>query len=207
MFPTWMNRHHTLRSRAALVCLRLAGWTPLLAPAPGPRFVAAAAPHTSNADFWAGLFWKWATRSPLHYVGKEQLFRFPMGAFMRAVGGIPLDRQKAKANFVDAVVEIINREQEIMLLVAPEGTRSYAPYWKTGFYYMALEAGVPIGVMVLDWGHKRVGVVGYVTPTGDIDADFARIRELLGEARGKKPENQGPVLPRPRVTSSETSPD
>ncbi|RJF72421.1 glycerol acyltransferase [Deinococcus cavernae] len=198
MFATWPGRPHTLTSRAALVALRLAGWTPLLATPPGPRCVAAAAPHTSNADFWPGLFWTWATRSPVRYVAKDSLFRFPLGLFMRAVGGIPLDRRQARANFVDGVVEIIRQEPEIMLLVAPEGTRAHAPHWKTGFYYMALEAGVPIGVMVLDWGRKRIGVVGYVTPTGDVEADFARIRDLLGDTRGKKPQNQGPVMPRPK---------
>lgn len=198
MFPTWQNRPHTFRSRLALVCLRLAGWTPLLVPPPGLKLVAAAAPHTSNADFWPGLFWKWATQSPIHFVAKEQLFRFPVGLFMRAVGGIPLDRSKARANFVDAVVEIIHREPEILLVVAPEGTRAHAPYWKTGFYYMALEAGVPIGVIMLDWAHKRVGVVGYVTPTGDLEADFAQIRGFLGDAKGRRPENQGPVMPRPQ---------
>lgn len=196
MFPTWQNRPHTLRSRAALVCLRLAGWTPLLESGPA-KFVAAAAPHTSNADFWPGLFWKWATRTPVHFVGKEALFKFPMGTFMRAVGGIPLDRSKARANFVDAVVDIIHRENEIALIVAPEGTRARAPHWKTGFYYMALEAGVPIGVTVIDWKRKRFGVVGYVTPTGDLAADFAKIRDLMGNTRGKKPQNQGPVMPRP----------
>lgn len=198
MFPTWMNRPHTLRSRTALMCLRLTGWTILLAPPPS-KFVAAAAPHTSNADFWPGLFWKWATRSPLHYVAKEELFRFPMGVFMRSVGGIPLNRAKAKANFVNAVVDIIDREPEIMLLVAPEGTRAHAPHWKTGFYYMAYEAGVPIGVMILDWPRKRVGVVGYIMPTGDIESDFNRIRELVGDATGKKPENQGPIMPRLQI--------
>lgn len=195
MFPTWQNRPHTLRSRLALVCLRLAGWTPLLENGPA-KFVAAAAPHTSNADFWPGLFWKWATQSPLHYVAKEELFRFPIGIFMRSVGGIPLNRKKAKANFVDAVVEIIGREEEIILLVAPEGTRSYAPHWKTGFYYMALEAGVPIGIMALDWKRKTVGVIGYVTPTGNLEADFTQIASMLEGVQGRKPQNQGPVLPR-----------
>lgn len=198
MFPTWLARPHTFRSRLALVCLRLAGWTPLLTPPPGPKFVAAAAPHTSNADFWPGLFWKWATRTPLHFVGKQQLFKFPMGIFMRAVGGIPLDRAKAKANFVDAVVEIINSKPEIVMAVAPEGSRSYTPYWKTGFYYMALEANVPIGVLALDWKTKKVGVVGYVTPTGDISADFAKIAALLEGVQGRHPKNQGPVIPRPQ---------
>ncbi|AAF12061.1 lysophospholipid acyltransferase family protein [Deinococcus radiodurans] len=197
MSPTWMNRPHTLGSRAALACLRLSGWTPLLAPVPGPRLVAPAAPHTANEDFWVGLFWKWATRTPVHFVGKHTLFRFPLGGFMRAVGGIPIDRRRRGGNFVDAVVEIIRREPEIVLLVAPEGTRAQGDYWKTGFYYMALEAGVPLAVMALDWGRKQVGIVGYVTPTGDIDADFAEIRRLLEGVRGKHPRFETPAFPRP----------
>ena len=192
-----MNRPHTLGSRVALACLRLGGWTPLLAPAPGPRFVAPAAPHTANADFWVGLFWKWATRTPVHFVGKHTLFRFPLGVFMRAVGGIPINRDRRGGNFVDAVVEVLRREPEIVLVVAPEGTRARADYWKTGFYYMALEAGVPLGVVALDWSRKQVGVVGYVTPSGDIDADFAEIRRLLEGVRGKHPQFETPACPRP----------
>lgn len=197
MFPTWKNLPHTLGSRAALVSLRLAGWTPVLEPPPSLKFVAAAAPHTADEDFWIALFWLWATRTPLRWVGKHQLFKGPQGGFMRAIGGIPLDRSVKKGNFVDAMVDIIRREDEVVLTVAPEGSRSYTPYWKTGFYYMALEAGVPIGVMALDWGRKRVGIVGYIEVTGDIDADFAKIAALLDGVQGKVPKNQGPVVPRP----------
>ncbi|WP_188905062.1 1-acyl-sn-glycerol-3-phosphate acyltransferase [Deinococcus aerophilus] len=199
MSITWQGRPHTLGSRVALFLLRLSGWTPLLAPPPPGtvKLVSAAAPHTSNLDFWPGLFWKWATRIPLHWVGKRELFAFPQGIFMRAVGGIALDRRRAGGNFVDAVVSVIDREQEIVLLVAPEGSRGRADHWKTGFYYMALQANVPIAVTALDWSKKRVGIVGYVQPTGDLPADFARIAALLDGVRGRKPENETPVVPRP----------
>ncbi|MVN89179.1 glycerol acyltransferase [Deinococcus sp. HMF7620] len=197
MSPLWPGQRASLGSRLASALLRLFGWTAVLEPPPGVKFVGAAAPHTHNADFWPGLFWKWATRSPAHFVAKRELFFFPVGVFMRAVGGIPINRQRAGGNFVDAVVAVINREQEIVMIVAPEGTRSRGEYWKTGFYYMALEAGVPIAVTALDWGRKRVGIIGYVTPTGDLDADFARIRELLRDVRGHTPGNETPAVPRP----------
>ncbi|CAM3990915.1 1-acyl-sn-glycerol-3-phosphate acyltransferase [Deinococcus marmoris] len=202
MSVTWLGRPHTLGSRVSLFLLRLTGWTPLLEPPPmgGVKFVTAAAPHTSNLDFWPGLFWKWATRIPLHWVGKRELFNFPMGIFMRAVGGIALDRRRAGGNFVDAVVSVIEREEEIVLLVAPEGSRNRAEYWKTGFYYMALKAGVPIAVTALDWQHRRIGIIGYVQPTGDVKADFARIADLLKDVRGRIPANETPIIPRPDDT-------
>lgn len=89
VFSLWPGQQHSLGSRLAARLLRAAGWTALLATPPGPKFIAAAAPHTSNADFWPGLFWKWSTRIPLHFVAKRELFRFPIGVFMRAVGGMP----------------------------------------------------------------------------------------------------------------------
>lgn len=204
--PLWPGQQHSLGSRLAARLLRAAGWTALLATPPGPKFIAAAAPHTSNADFWPGLFWKWSTRIPLHFVAKRELFRFPIGVFMRAVGGMPLDRRRAGGNFVDAVVSVIDREREIIMLVAPEGTRSGGQYWKTGFYFMALKAGIPIGVTILDWQHRRVGVIGYVTPTGDIEADFAEIRALLSGVRGRRPENEIEAYPRPADLSSSERP-
>ncbi|MXV20995.1 1-acyl-sn-glycerol-3-phosphate acyltransferase [Deinococcus xianganensis] len=197
MSALWPGRRPTLFSRLALTAMRLVGWRPVLAPPPGPKFVSAVAPHTHNADFWPGLFFMWSTRSPVRFVAKHQLFTFPLGLFMRAVGGLPVDRRRAGGNFVDGVVALIDREPEIMLVVAPEGTRSRGEYWRTGFYYMALEAGVPIGVTVLDWGRKQVGVIGYVTPTGNIEADFALIREMLRDVRGHTPANETPAVPRP----------
>lgn len=107
---------------------------------------------------------------------------------------------------MDAVVSVIDREREIIMLVAPEGTRSGGQYWKTGFYFMALKAGIPIGVTILDWQHRRVGVIGYVTPTGDIEADFAEIRALLSGVRGRRPENEIEAYPRPADLSGSERP-
>ncbi|GAA0510073.1 1-acyl-sn-glycerol-3-phosphate acyltransferase [Deinococcus depolymerans] len=197
MSPLWPGQQHTPGSRLAALLLRLSGWTAVLEPPPGLKCVGAAAPHTNNADFWPGLFWKWSTRTPVHFVAKRELFTFPLGLFMRAVGGIALDRRRSGGNFVDAVVDIIEREREIVMIVAPEGTRSGGQYWKTGFYYMALEAKVPIGVTALDWKRRRVGIIGYVMPTGDIEADFAVIREMLRDVRGHTPANEIPAFPRP----------
>ena len=106
---TWPGLPPTLGSRLALAVLRLLGWQPLLAPPPGPKIVVAAAPHTNNADFWIGLLWVWSMRLPARFVAKREIFKFPLGVFMRAVGGIPLDRKRAGGNFVDGVVAIINR--------------------------------------------------------------------------------------------------
>lgn len=194
---TWPDHPPTLMSRLGTRALRLIGWTPVLAPPPARKLVACVAPHTSNWDFWPGIFWGWATRSPVKFVAKHSLFRFPAGVFMRAVGGVPLDRRRAGGNFVDAVVDMIAAQKEIMLVVAPEGTRDRTEHWKTGFYYMALEAGTPIAVTVLDWGRRRVGVVGYVQPTGDIEADFAAIRELMRGVKAHTPADFGPIVPRP----------
>ncbi len=126
---------------------------------------------------------------------------------MRAVGGIPVDRKRAGGNFVDEVVSIIDQTPEIILVVAPEGTRSKAAYWKTGFYYMALEAKVPLGIIGLDWKLKRVGVIGYVQPTGDIDADFLAISRILDGIQGRKPENQTPIVPRPKDSPKDNPKD
>lgn len=203
-----MNRSPTPGSRLAALALRLGGWEAVLAPPPGPKFVAAVAPHTSNMDFWAGILWRWATRTPARWVAKRELFVFPLGRVLRAWGGLPVDRARGRSNFVGAVVSAIRQEPEIMLAVAPEGTRARGEAWKTGFYYMALEAGVPIGVTVFDWGRRRVGVVGYVQPTGDIEADFAQIRDLLRDVRGHTPGNATPAYPRPvhEVTATHLPP-
>lgn len=194
-----MNRPPTLGSCLASLALWLTGWEAVLAPPPGPKFVAVVAPHTSNADFWPGILWRWATRVPAHWVAKRELFVFPVGPVLRAWGGLPVDRRRAGGNFVDAVVATTKREPEIVLVVAAEGTRARADAWKTGFYYMALQARLPIGVTVFDWGRRRVGVIGYLTPGGDVDADLAVIAEMLRDVRGHTPENETPVRARPRT--------
>jgi hypothetical protein len=132
------------------------------------------------------------------FLGKKELFKPPLGFLMWALGGIPVDRSQ-RSNLVDQVAEIFAREEEIVILITPEGTRGKAPYWRTGFYYMALKAGVPIALGYADFRRKEVGIGGYLYPTGDIRKDFALIREFYQDKAGLRPEKQGPIRIREEV--------
>lgn len=198
MFPTWKNKPRTVLSRIALVMLRLAGWTPLLAVPPSLRVVAVAAPHTHDHDFWVGMGWLFATQVPLRWIGKKDIFREPFGTLLRKLGGIALDRSRKNTNLVKEMAEIIQNESEIVLAIAPEGTRAKAPYWRTGFYYMALQSNAAIGILIIDWQNKRIGITEYFYPTGDIEEDFKKIQNALHGIKGRVPEYQGPIIPNPK---------
>jgi 1-acyl-sn-glycerol-3-phosphate acyltransferase len=168
------------------------GWQAVLEPAPGKKMVAVGYSHTSNADFIPVVLWAWATGSRMNWIGKQELFRGLMRPLMLALGGIPVNRDRTR-NFVDTVAELIRERDEITLIIAAEGTRSRAEYWRTGFYYMALEAGVPIGLGFIDWGKRRLGIGGYLVPSGDIQQDFEVLKTFYADVRGKDPAKQGPV--------------
>jgi len=182
-----------LRQKLAFLFMKVFNWKPILEPLPGPKVVAVGYPHTSNWDFFPALFWMWTTGLKASFIGKKQLFTGILGPLMRRLGGIPVDRSKT-TNFVDQVVEIIEERQEIVLIIAPEGTRGYAPYWRTGFYYMALGAGVPIALGFIDWGKREVGIAGYLMPTGDINADFEKMKTLYANKVGRNHKKQGPLV-------------
>lgn len=194
--PTWKNRPHTFASRLATGLLGLFGWKAVLAPTPHNKFVAVFAPHTSNWDFFPGIMWRWATRTPAHWIAKDSLFRGPLDPIFRSWGGIPIARDVAGSKFIRAVVNMIAERDEVMLCIAPEGTRSYVDHWKNGFYLIARSARVPIGVIAVDWGKKQFGVVGYVELSGNIDADMQQIARLLEGVRGRCPQNAAPVTAR-----------
>ncbi len=191
-----MNRPPTPGSRLAAAALRLGGWTALLPPAPGRKLVAVAYPHTSNWDLLPGLLWAWATGTPLKFVAKHSLFRFPLGPLLRAWGGVSVDRRNAGGNFVAAVAQVIARQPEIVLGLAPDGTRERAESWKSGFYHMAQAADVPLALLVFDWQHKRVGVLDYLTPSGDLNADYRQIRAVYAGVQGKHPDQATPIRAR-----------
>jgi 1-acyl-sn-glycerol-3-phosphate acyltransferase len=186
----------TKRQRLATAALRFLGWTAILEAAPGPKVVAVGYPHTSNHDFLPVILWAWATGSRMNWVGKKELFTGFLGGLMLRLGGIPLDR-KGTANFVDAVAAMIRARDEITLVIAAEGTRARAEHWRSGFYYMALEAGVPIGLGFIDWGKRQVGIGAYLVPTGDIHADFERMKAFYSDKHGRDPSKQGPVALKP----------
>ena len=115
---------------------------------------------------------------------------------MRFLGGVPLDRSK-RHNFVDQVVAAFDGAEEMVIALAPEGTRSRTSHWKTGFYYIAVGANVPIILAFIDYPTKRIGLGSILFPTGDLDADMQLIRNFYADKRGKKPENEGEVRARP----------
>jgi len=142
-----------------------------------PKLVVIAAPHSSNWDFVIGILFVIALGVRVRFIGKKELFRGPLGWLMRWTGGTPVDRS-APGGIVAQVVAEFARVPKIVLGIAPEGTRRYGASFKSGFYRIALEAGVPIVPGYLDWSRKAVGLMPPIVPTGDMDADVRRIREL-----------------------------
>jgi 1-acyl-sn-glycerol-3-phosphate acyltransferase len=177
--------------------LRALSWkVDVILPA-SPKYVVIGAPHTSNMDFIYMLLLMYATGLKLHWIGKHTLFKPPIGGLMRKLGGIPVDR-RSKNNFVDKVVDRINQHDEFVVAVAPEGTRSKSKYWRTGFYYIALGAGIPIALGFIDYKEKVVGIGPSFYPTGDIQVDFKQIKLYYASKTGKYPHLQGPMELRPK---------
>ena len=177
---------------AGRVMLSMFGWeidgqAPDLAKA-----VVIAAPHTSNWDFWFGIAASWVYGIRCSWLGKDSLFRWPWGAFMRWTGGISVDRSH-KNGLVGQAISSFQSSEALMLMVPAEGTRGWSPYWRSGFYWMAVEANVPIVCGFVDFGRKRAGFGYAVMPTGDVLADMAKIRAFYAEKTAAYPECAGPV--------------
>ena len=153
-----------------------------------PKMIAIAAPHTSNWDFPVFMSMVGLLRLRVRYLGKHTLFKPPFGAVFRLLGGTPVERGTAQASDVfQAAVKLVGEKDRIILGLAPEGTRSGDGGWKTGFYRIAVETGVPILIAYLDAPRKEVGVHGLFYPTGDMQADIASIRAIYAGKTGIKP--------------------
>lgn len=145
-------------------------------------------PHTSAHDFYLGIFTRGITGLEMNFVGKKELFRFPFGSYFRYMGGEPLDRSGG-LNKVDSIAAIFQRKEVFRLAVAPEGTRKKTAELKTGFYYIALKAKVPIVPVAFDFGKKEVNLGKPVYPTGNLDVDMALLKKHFVGVKGKIPEN------------------
>lgn len=164
----WLER---LIRRLLLIWFRRGGWTISGELPPDPKFVIMGASHTSNWDFLVFLGAVHALDRQVHFIGKHSLFRWPLSGFMRALGGVPVNRA-APQDLVSQIVAEFNRRDEFILVIAPEGTRSRTTNWKTGFYQIALKAGVPIVAAGPDFPTRR-GVFGPVIhPTGNYAEDM-----------------------------------
>lgn len=145
-------------------------------------------PHTSNWDFIIGrmTFAKYGVNAK--FLIKKELFFFPLGFILKAIGGVPVDRSKG-TNVTDQAVRHFKDNKEMFMVFTPEGTRSYSPNWKKGFYYIAQRAQVPIYIGYMDYKKKIGGFYGEFKPTGNVDADILEIKKILSQYQGKFPEN------------------
>jgi len=151
------------------------------------KAVIIAAPHTSWYDFNIGVFTRRLLEIDISFVAKKELFIWPFGAYFKWMGGTPLDRTSGQ-NKVEAIAQIFKEKDEFRLALAPEGTRKKVETWKTGFYYIARAANVPIIPVAFDYGTKTVKVGAPFITTGDIDADILVLRLFYKGVVGKKPE-------------------
>ena len=172
---------------ATFIFRRLMGWT-LIGTFPElDHCVVAVAPHTSWMDFPLGLVVRSMIGVPIHYVGKKSLFRPPFGWFFRWTGGAPVDREK-NSDTVKAVAELFREREVFRLALAPEGTRKKVLRWRSGFYYIAMEAGVPIVLVAFDFGKKQVKISDPRLPTGDFQADYAEYQQFYEGVKGYRAE-------------------
>lgn len=167
------------------------GWS-VEGTAPYPRkFVVIAAPHTSNWDFIYFIGAADGLNLDLSFMGKKSLFRWPFARIMREMGGVPVDRS-ASHNYVDQIAEEFARRDELMLTIAPEGTRRAVKQWRTGFYHIAMKANVPMVCGMMDYRRKVVGLGPAIMPTGDYAKDMEPISAFYAACTPKHPERTNP---------------
>lgn len=168
------------------LCLRTAGWTVEGAlPDQARKSVLIAAPHTSNWDLPMTLMVAFALGLTPRWMGKASIFRWPFGPLMRWLGGIAVDRNKRNHLVEFSAQTIRDATVPLQLIVPPEGTRSKTRHWKTGFYYIAQSARVPIVLAYMDYANKRSGLGPLFEPTGDVEADMQTIKAFYRPFTGK----------------------
>ena len=177
---------NTVLRAGSLAFLKLNGWkVEGSLPASAGKCVLIAAPHTSNWDLPYTLMVGFALNLNLHWMGKASLFQPPFGATMRWLGGIAVDRSQAN-NLVAASAQALrDAEGPVQLVVPPEGTRGKTRHWKTGFYFIALQAQVPIVLAFMDYGRKVGGLGPEFTPSGDVERDMVEIKRFYAGVQGR----------------------
>jgi 1-acyl-sn-glycerol-3-phosphate acyltransferase len=175
------------RGILALFGWRVGPWPPNL-----PKYVMIAAPHTSSWDVPLLILYGWVYRMPIRWMMKAEMFRGWRGPFFTWLCGLPIDRSR-RQNTVQQCVDALNAADRMVVVVPPEGTRAAAKGWKSGFYYIALGAEVPIAPAYLDFSRKEAGFGPALVPSGDIHADMLILRDFYSDKVGKYPEKFGPV--------------
>jgi 1-acyl-sn-glycerol-3-phosphate acyltransferase len=177
---------NTILRAGSIAFLKLTGWKIEGSLPPGvTKCVLIAAPHTSNWDLPYTLMVAFALRLNVYWMGKASIFKPPFSGVMRWLGGIPVQREQSNNLVAASAQALVDFDGHLQLAVPPEGTRSKSRYWKTGFYYIAQTAQVPIVMAYMDYGQKRSGLGPVFQPTGDIDKDMAEIKAFYAPMQGK----------------------
>jgi 1-acyl-sn-glycerol-3-phosphate acyltransferase len=178
---SWFSRNF-----AALI-LKLAGWRPQGQWPDLPKFLIVGAPHTSNWDGLLAVLYLLASGLDIHWMAKREVFDNPFRGILRWLGGIPVDRQ-APQGIVEQIVERFNALEKFVVVITPEGTRKRVEKWKTGFYRIALGANVPIVLAYADYAKRVIGIGPTIIPSGDLEADLARIQSFFKTITPRHPE-------------------
>jgi 1-acyl-sn-glycerol-3-phosphate acyltransferase len=163
------------------------GWTIEGAWPKDKKYIIVVAPHTSNWDFMVGLCVRSMTGLKSAYLAKKELFRFPLGPLFRSLGGVPVERSK-NTNFVDTVAQIFIDNDSFVVAITPEGKRKYNPHWKTGFFYIAQKASVPMVPTAIDYPNKRVVIGPPMSVGGDVTTFVSELKSWFLPYKGKNPE-------------------
>lgn len=172
--------------RLCRLIYKLIGWKIIGSLPPLKKFIIIVAPHTSNKDFFICLCARYIVGVKVQFLAKSQLFFFPLGPILKALGGIPVDRSK-KENKVEQVVQAFKKEKQLVLALTPEGTRGAVTRWKQGFYHIACQAKIPIIMLGPDYATKEIRIEAPFWPTGDMNQDFPKIIEYFKTIKGCYP--------------------
>ena len=186
----------TLLMRFCRFVLGLFGWRVLRNLPPSHKYIVVGAWHTSNWDFPLAVLAAGAMGLKLNFIGKQELVSGKLGWFMKRLGIIGVDRSQ-RNQFVQTIADLYANVDELRIVVPAEGTRSKSEYWRTGFYYMALAAKVPIAFGILDAGNKQIGIDGYFVPTGNRNEDLQKVIDFFKDKKGLRPSKQGQAKFRP----------
>lgn len=180
--------HGALAAALGRFMMRVRGWRFEGAIPDVPRMVLIVAPHTSNWDFLTGLWAKFALQLKAGFLAKHTLFWWPLGEFLRSIGGVPIDRSQARG-VADSAIRALRHEERLILVIAPEGTRGKTDRWKSGFYRIAEAASVPILLVAFDYGRRVVRLGPLFEPTGDYEKDLGTIQSHYGPGMALRPDN------------------
>lgn len=177
--------------------LTMFGWKVVSKESSYAKCVLIGAPHTSNWDFPLTLLSVWALGLKFSWVAKQSLFVGPIGSLLKKMGGIPVDR-KVRTSFLKNMVQSFSENPNLILAIAPEGTRGKTDHWKAGFYNIAVKAELDICLGYIDYPTKTVGLGPLLKPSGDVEADFVEIRKFYSDKTGRYPEKQSTIKLRDR---------